>query len=68
MLIVERHEANAGFVEVKFDVAGGAAAMLGKDKVGDILTLGIWVVIIFAVNKHYDIRILLDGAGFTKVG
>ena len=68
MLIVERHEANASFIEVEFDIAGCATAVLGKDKVGNILTFCIWVVIIFAVNKHYDICILLDGTGFTEVG
>ena len=45
-----------------------AVTVLGDVNFGDILLLGLRVVKFFAVNKHHDVRILLDSAGLTKVG
>ena len=68
MLIIERHKADAGFIEEELDGSGSATAVLGDNKVGDILAVGIWIIVIFAVEEHYDIGILLDGARFTEIG
>ena len=68
MLIVERHKANPGFIEVELDCASGAAAMLGENEVGDILTFGFGIVVIFAIQEHDNIGVLLDGARLTEIG
>ena len=39
----------------------------GDDELGDALLLGILVVLVFAINEHHDVRILLDRSGFAKV-
>lgn len=67
MLSVERHEAYAFLVEEEFDFAGSAAAVLRENKVGDILAISIFVIVIFAVDEHNNVRILLDGTGFAEV-
>lgn len=67
MLSVERAEADVLLVEVELDTANGTAAMLGKNKVGDVLAVSVFVVIIFAVNEHDDISVLLDRTGFAEV-
>ena len=37
------------------------------DTLGNIPLFGILVIVIVAVQEHYDVGILLDGAGFTEV-
>ena len=37
-------------------------------RVGDVLALSLFVVVIFAVDEHDNICILLDGTGFAEVG
>ena len=68
MLSVERHEADALFIEEELDFASGATAVLGKNKVGDILAIGIFIIVIFAINEEDDIGVLLDRTGFAEVG
>ena len=68
MFIIERHKADARFVEVEFDRAGGAAAVLGKNEVGNILAFGVGIVIVFAIKEHDNIGVLLDGARFAEIG
>ena len=68
MLIVERHETNASFIEEELNGAGGAATVLGNDEVGDVLAFSIGIIVIFAVEEHYNISILLDRTGFAEVG
>jgi hypothetical protein len=62
VLFVERHKLEAFRVEVQFDFTGWAVTMLRQDKVGDILALGFGVVVCLAVNKGYDVGVLLDAS------
>ena len=55
-------------VEEELDVGSGTAAVLSNDKIGDVLALGFLVVIVFAMDEHDNICILLDGTGFAEVG
>ena len=48
-MFVERHKANAFLVEEEFDVASGATAVLGKNEIGDVLTLGLGIVVILTI-------------------
>ena len=50
------------------DVSHRAVTLLGNDYVRYVLALGVLIVIILAVDEHYNVGILLDGAGLTKVG
>ena len=48
------------FVEEQVDGAYRAVAVLGNDKLGDIFVFGFGVVVIFAVQEHYDIGVLFE--------
>ena len=41
--------------------------MLGDNEVGDVLALSVGIVVVFAVEEHHDIGVLLDGTGFAEV-
>ena len=45
----------------------GSFDVLRENNIGDVLAISILVVVIFAINEHNDISILLDGAGFAEV-
>ena len=49
VMLIERHKADALLVEEEFDIASGATAVLGENKIGDVLAFGLWIVIIFAI-------------------
>ena len=68
MVSFEADETEAFGVEVEFDFADGAVSVLGDNEIGDALAFGFGVVVIFAVDKHDDVGVLLDGAGFAEVG
>ena len=68
VLCVERHEADMFLIEEELDTAGGTTAVLGYDEIGDVLVLGIWIVVILAVKEHDDIGILLDRTRFAEIG
>ena len=55
-------------MEVKFDVAGWTVTVLGDNEVSDVLAFSVGVVVVFAIEKHHDIGVPLDGTGFTEVG
>ena len=48
------------FVEEQVDSAYRAVAVLGDDKLGDIFVFGFRVVVIFAVQEHYNIGVLFE--------
>ena len=48
--------------EDQFDAAGRAVSVLGNDDLGHILFDGVLFVLVGAVDEHYYIGILLDGA------
>ena len=63
MSLVERHEAEAFWVEVELYFTYGAITVLGDDKVSDILYFGIVRFIVsWSVNERNDVGILLDRA------
>ena len=47
---------------------GGAVSLFGQDQIGLTFAFGILIVLFFAVEKHDDIRVLLDGTAFFEVG
>ena len=67
MLIIERHKANALFIEEELNFTCCATAVFCENEVGDVLAFRLWIVVIFAVDEHDDIGILLDGAGFAEI-
>ena len=48
------------FVEEQIDGAYRAVAVLGDDKLGDVFVFSFGVVVIFAVQEHYDIGVLFE--------
>ena len=61
MAFVERHKAEALWVEVELDFADRPVTMLRNDKIGDVLDFGIVrFVIAWTVNERDDIGVLLD--------
>jgi hypothetical protein len=61
MTFVERHKAEALWVEVELDLADRSVTMLRDDEVGDVLDFGIVrLVIAWTVNERDDIGVLLD--------
>ena len=48
------------FVEEQVDGAYRTVTVLGDDKLGDVFVFGFGVVVIFAVQEHYDIGILFE--------
>ena len=61
-------EAGVFLLEVKIDFADWAVAVLGHDDVGDAGLLFVALGAVLAVDEHYHVRILLDGAGFPEIG
>ena len=55
------------FLKVQLDGASRAIALFADDDFGHVGLFAIFIVVIIAVNEHDDVRILLDGAGFTQV-
>ena len=45
-----------------------AVSLLGDDDFSHVLFLGVVIVVVIAVQKHDDVRILLDRPGLTQVG
>ena len=43
-------------------------AVFGNDNFSHILLLAVFIIIVVAVDKHDNVGVLLDGAGFTQVG
>ena len=43
-------------------------SLLGYDDFGDSFHFTVFVVIIITVNEHYNVGILLDSSGLSKVG
>ena len=60
MFAIERHEAEAFWVEVKLDITDRSVTVLGDNEVGDVFAFGIWVVLGFAVDKHHNVGVLLN--------
>ena len=48
------------FMEEQVDGAYRAVAVLGDDKLGDVFIFGFRVVVIFAVQEHYNIGVLFE--------
>ena len=71
VVFVKRHKTEKLGVEVKFDLADGAVAVLGYKKLGNIsrfVIVVILLVIIRAVEEHDEVGVLLDRAGLAEVG
>ena len=71
MVFVERHKAKQFGVEIEFDFADGAMTVFCDDELGYVCrdeVRFVLVIIIDTVEEHDHIGVLLDGAGFAKVG
>ena len=55
------------FKEFNFEISDGAIALFCNNNIGDPPVFVGRRVIFLAHQKHDDIRILLNGAGFTQV-
>ena len=51
----------------KFYGSNGTMSLLGNDYLGHSLFLRILVIVIISVDKHYNVGILLNGSGLTKI-
>ena len=67
MLAIHAVKTGVPAVPSQVDGAGLAVAVLGDDALGNVVLFGILVVIVVAVEKEHDVRVLLDGAGFTQI-
>ena len=66
---VEAHKAQPLGMEVELDFAHWAIAVLGDDKISDILELRIvWLVVARPVDKGDNVGVLLNRARLTQVG
>lgn len=54
-------------VKVELSNAYGAITVLLYKNLSDVWSFRLFIDFIFTVNEHYDVGILLDGAGVTKV-
>ena len=71
VVFVKRHKTEKLGVEVEFDFANGAVTVLSDKELGDISWLIVVVVlfvIIWAVEEHDEVGVLLDRAGLAEVG
>ena len=69
MLAIQAHKTQALWMEVELNLADRAVAVLGDDQISDVLDFWVvWFVVAWAVNKAYDVGVLLDGAGLAQVG
>ena len=50
------------------DGSDRTVSLLGYDDFGDSFHFTVFIVIIITVNEHYNVGILLDGSGLSKVG
>ena len=50
------------FVEEELNRVDRAVAVLGDDDIGDVLIFRFSIVVVFAVEEHYDVGILLERA------
>ena len=67
--LVNRKERGLFVVEIKLYLPGRAVAVLFDEDFGDIWPVaGVLRHFVFAVDEHYDIRVLLYGAGIAQVG
>ena len=55
-------------VKFQLDNAGRPVTVLFYHNIRDIFFFHGWIDSVFAVNKHHDIGILFNGAGFAEVG
>jgi hypothetical protein len=63
MEAVEVSEAALFGMEVEFDVADGAVTVFFNKNIGDVVAVGLLVVVGLAVNEHHNVGVLLDGTG-----
>ena len=55
--------------ECEVEFADGAVALLGNNDLGAALEVGVVLLVdLFAEDKHNNVGVLLDGAGFAEVG
>src|SRR6266496_6853041 len=52
--------------ENQFHASHGAIAMLCDNDLSNILFYSIFLILIRAINKHHDIRVLLEGPRFSQ--
>ena len=52
----------------QFYSSNRAVCLFGNDYLRNIFIFAVFVVVVVAVNEHYDICVLLNGAGFTQIG
>ena len=45
-----------------------AVALFGHNHLGDVLVLGVGIVIFLSMQEHDDVGVLLDSAGIAQVG
>src|SRR6266404_5706216 len=65
---VEVGEAPLLGMEIELYVPYRAVAVLIYQDVGNVLAVGLFVVVGFTVDKHHYVGVLLDGAGVAEVG
>src|SRR5580704_2300965 len=54
-------------MEVQLDVAGWAVTVFFDEQIRNIFPIRLFVVISFAINKHNNIRVLLNATAVTKI-
>jgi hypothetical protein len=64
---IELAECRLVSIKVQLDHTGGSVTVLFNQDLGDIGALGILVLLVFAVDEHDDIRVLLNRTRITKV-
>ncbi len=67
---IKIEEANVLTVEVEFCHTYGTVTVLFNENLGDVWSLSFFVFVhlVFTVNKHYNVGVLLDRTRVTKVG
>jgi hypothetical protein len=67
VLSVQIAKALLNAVKIEFNIADRTVTVLLDEDVGDILPVGVGVVIFLAVQKRYDIGILFNRPRLPKV-
>ncbi len=65
---VKRPKALLVLLEIEFDIAERPVSMFFDQYISDVFAVGVWVVIVLAVNEGHYIGVLLDGSRLPQVG
>ena len=51
----------------EFNGSDRAVSLFGDDDFGDVLLVGVFVVVVVSVEEHNHVGILLNGSGFSEI-